>query len=246
MVYFLFPWYCVLKNSEWYSLSIAYLSPISPIFSTSYLSSVIFFREKVQIYLVSPYTEAPHYPCCPSLLLFISSETWKWATLKFHILFKMQVQCEFEWWHNHVSCWLPYSFPSSFYHLTLLFWSQWSAMVFWAWAEITLWLLPVIVSANLEIFAVNVYLGLFSPKTSNGFNQHWISFLLFYCPVTSVRLLFHSWIPIWLCWIFFSHHRFCHLTFHLFSQGTNRHAEQHRISVWCLWYLPSTNVLSIK
>lgn len=47
--------------------------------------------------------------------------------------------------------------------------------VFWARAEITPRLLPVIVRANLEIFAVYVYLGLFFHESSNGFNQHWIS-----------------------------------------------------------------------
>lgn len=171
VVYLLFSCYCVLRNSEWYSLPISYMT-----FSISNLPSVIFFRERVLIYLVSPYKEAlPHHPCCHSLLHFISSETQKGETVELHILFKTQVHCEFEWWHNHVSCWLPYSFPSTIYHLTLLSWSQLSSMVFWAQAEITPRLLPVVGSTNLEIFAVNVYLGLFFPETSNGFNQHWIS-----------------------------------------------------------------------
>lgn len=141
-------------------------------FSISYLPSVIFFRERVLIYLVSPYAEAPHHPCCHSLLLFISSETWKGATTKLHILFKMQVHCEFEWWHNHVSCWPPYSFPRLcfFDHNWVLWWCFLS----------TSWNHSQTPSCNnLEIFAVYVYLGLFFRESSNGFNQHWISSVIF-------------------------------------------------------------------
>lgn len=141
-------------------------------------------RQRVLIQLVSRYTEASHCPCCHSSLLFISSVTWEGATAKLHVLFKMQVLCEWESWHNHVSCLLPYSFPSTSYHPILLFLTttEYYGDVSRALAEITPRFLPVIVRANLEIFGIYVYLGLFSPESSTAFINTEFP-LLFYCPV---------------------------------------------------------------